>query len=100
MFPLTSLSFSARSPHSPTADETTYTLTSDELSLGLQYSETAGIKALRDWLYGLQEFSHGRRRGEGWSICVGTGSQDLIYKVDCAFCFSEGNGFISLRVFS
>jgi len=96
MFPLTSLSFSARSPHSPTADETTYTLSSDELSLGLQYCETAGVKALRDWLHGLQEFSHGRKRGEGWSICVGSGSQDLIYKVDFAFCFSKGNGSINI----
>ncbi|KAL9713954.1 hypothetical protein Ac2012v2_002260 [Leucoagaricus gongylophorus] len=81
MFPLTSLSFSARSPHSSSAtDETTHTLSPDELSLGLQYSDTAGIKTLRDWLYGLQDFSHGRRRGEGWSVCVGSGSQDLIYK--------------------
>jgi len=82
MFPLTSLSFSARSPHSSSAtDETIHTLSPDELSLGLQYSDTAGIKTLRDWLYGLQDFSHGRRRGEGWSVCVGSGSQDLIYKV-------------------
>jgi len=29
---------------------------------------------------------------------VGSGSQDLIYKVDFAFCFSKGNG--SIRVSS
>lgn len=49
--------------------------------MGLQYGDTAGIKPLREWLYGLQEFSHGRKEGEGWSVSVGSGSQDLIYKV-------------------
>ncbi|EKM78964.1 hypothetical protein AGABI1DRAFT_75541 [Agaricus bisporus var. burnettii JB137-S8] len=81
MFPLTSLSFSARAPHSTDpADEQSYSLTQEEIALGLQYSDTAGIKPLRDWLYGLQEFSHGRTREEGYSVMVGNGSQDLIYK--------------------
>ncbi|XP_006459632.1 hypothetical protein AGABI2DRAFT_191531 [Agaricus bisporus var. bisporus H97] len=81
MFPLTSLSFSARAPHSSDpADEQSYSLTQEEIALGLQYSDTAGIKPLRDWLYGLQEFSHGRTREEGYSVMVGNGSQDLIYK--------------------
>ncbi|XP_006459625.1 hypothetical protein AGABI2DRAFT_201971 [Agaricus bisporus var. bisporus H97] len=81
MFPLTSLSFSAHAPHSSDpADEQSYSLTQEEIALGLQYSDTAGIKPLRDWLYGLQEFSHGRMREEGYSVMVGNGSQDLIYK--------------------
>jgi tryptophan aminotransferase len=87
MFPITSLSFKARAPHSSDpADEISYTLTQEEVSLGLQYSDTAGIKLLRDWLYGLQEFSHGRKREEGYGVMIGTGSQDLIFKVNiCSF---------------
>ena len=82
MFPLTSISFSARSPTSSAPeDETSYTLEPSEIALGLQYGDTAGIKPLREWLYGLQDFSHGRKQGEGWSVFVGSGSQDLIYKV-------------------
>ncbi|KAF5359770.1 hypothetical protein D9756_003589 [Leucocoprinus leucothites] len=81
MFPLTSLSFSARSPYSSSpTDDVTYSLTRDELALGLQYTDTVGIKPLRDWLYGLQDVNHGRKQGEGWSVVVGNGSQDLVYK--------------------
>jgi len=81
MFPLTSISFSARSPTSSAPeDETSYTLEPSEIAMGLQYGDTAGIKPLREWLYGLQDFSHGRKVGEGWSVSVGSGSQDLIYK--------------------
>lgn len=91
MFPITSLSFNARAPDSSDpSDEKSYTLSSEDIALGLQYSDTAGIKPLRDWLYGLQEVSHGRKRGEGWSVFVGNGSQDLIYKVGrlvCSFFF-------------
>ena len=32
-------------------------------------------------MYGLQEHSHGRKRSEGWRVTIGTGAQDLIYKV-------------------
>ncbi|KAJ2917353.1 hypothetical protein MD484_g3074, partial [Candolleomyces efflorescens] len=38
------------------------------------------MKPLLDWLFGLQEYFHGRKRDEGWRISVGSGSQDLIYK--------------------
>ncbi|KAJ3565954.1 hypothetical protein NP233_g7312 [Leucocoprinus birnbaumii] len=80
-FPITSLTFSARSPYSSSpADETTYSLTPGELALGLQYADAAGIKPFLEWCYGLQEISHGRKKGEGWSVFVGVGSLDLIYK--------------------
>jgi tryptophan aminotransferase len=58
------------------------------LSLGLQYSDTAGITQLRDWLYGLQQFSHGRKKGDGYGVMIGTGSQDLIFKVSVLLLFS------------
>lgn len=47
---------------------------------GLQYGDTAGLPVLLEWLYGLQDVSHGRKKGEGWRISVTSGSQDAIYK--------------------
>lgn len=79
-FPFTSLSFNARSPSDPDS-ETTLTIDGAELTQGLQYGDTTGLKGLLDWLHGLQELSHGRKREEGWRIAMGAGSQDLIYKV-------------------
>ena len=58
------------------------TLDQEDLVEGLQYSATAGLPRLLDWLRGLQERQHGRRKDEGWDIAVGTGSQDLICKVN------------------
>ncbi|TFK27485.1 PLP-dependent transferase [Coprinopsis marcescibilis] len=78
-FPFTSLSFKARSPTDP-AQEIDLTLEDVDLKQGLQYGDTAGFKKLLDWLFGLQENQHGRKRGEGWRISVGSGSQDLIFK--------------------
>lgn len=78
-FPFTSLSFTARSPDDP-AKEDSYTISGAALSQGLQYSDTSGLPQLIDWLTGLQEVSHGRKKGEGWRLSVGSGSQDVIYK--------------------
>ncbi|KAI8969505.1 PLP-dependent transferase [Trametes punicea] len=77
-FPITSLQFGLRDP--VTGKETSIALSEQELAKGLQYSSTPGIQELLDWLVGLQEYSHGRKRGEGWGLCFGTGSSDLIYK--------------------
>lgn len=79
-FPFTSLSFTARSPTDP-SQEISLSLTPEELAEGLQYSATSGLPEFCNWLTGLQEHSHGRKRGEGWRVTVGSGSQDLIYKV-------------------
>lgn len=78
-FPITSMQFNLRDPAS--SAESTIVLTEAELARGLQYSGSAGIPDLLDWLVGLQEYNHGRKRGEGWGLCFGTGSSDLIYKV-------------------
>ncbi len=80
MFPFTSFSFTARSPTDP-SQETTTTIDGVDLAQSLQYGPTDGYKGLLEWLYGLQEKAHGRKKGEGWRISVGSGSQDLIYKV-------------------
>ncbi|KAI0635984.1 PLP-dependent transferase [Trametes polyzona] len=77
-FPITSMQFNLRDP--ATGVERPVALSSAELAKGLQYSGSAGIPELLDWLVGLQEYNHGRSRGEGWGLCFGTGSSDLIYK--------------------
>lgn len=78
--PFTSFSFTVRDPTDP-AKEMPVQLTKDELEVALQYSPTQGTPELLEWVYGLQELAHGRRKGEGWKPLVGNGSQDLIYKV-------------------
>jgi len=74
------MSLKVRSPDD-SGQETELVIDGDALTEGLQYSTTWGIKSLLGWLYGLQELSHRRKKGEGWRISVGAGSQDLLYKV-------------------
>ena len=74
------MNFTARSPTDPN-QELSLSLDEADLQQGLQYGDTAGLKKLRDWLAGLQALNHGRKEGEGWRISVGSGSQDLLYKV-------------------
>ncbi|KAI0695366.1 PLP-dependent transferase [Cytidiella melzeri] len=78
-FPLTSIKLTSRSPTNP-GEEIVTEISGSVLEEGLQYGPTAGIPDLLNWLYGLQETAHGRKKGEGWRISVGSGSQDLIYK--------------------
>lgn len=78
-FPFTSIQLTARSPMDPTKEEV-LTLGPKELETALQYGPTAGTHSLLEWIWGLQEFSHGRKPGEGWRPSVGSGSQDVIYK--------------------
>ena len=80
-FPFTSFSFSARSPINP-KEETVLTIEGNELTQALQYGPTTGEKQLVNWIEGLQEFSHGRKKNEGWRVSIGAGSQDLIFKVE------------------
>lgn len=81
-FPFDSISFTAKSPSSLNPqEELKLTLDGDDLSRCLQYGDTAGLGSLINWFRGLQEVNHGRKRNEGWRISMGSGSQDLIYKV-------------------
>jgi tryptophan aminotransferase len=79
-FPFTSLSFTTRDPTDP-SKEIPLNLTDDELAVALQYGPTPGFDGLITWVYGLQEAAHGRKKGEGWNVSIGAGSQDLLYKV-------------------
>lgn len=83
-FPITRLSFDVTSPSDP-AQSNTLAVADADLSAGLQYGPTAGFPPLVEWIGRLQEISHGRKAGEGWRVCMGNGSQDLIYKVRCTY---------------
>ncbi|KAI0342586.1 PLP-dependent transferase [Trametopsis cervina] len=78
-FPLTSIQLTSRSPLNP-GEVITTEVSGDVLAEGLQYGPTAGIPDLVNWVYGLQEIAHGRKKGEGWRVSIGAGSQDVIYK--------------------
>ncbi|KAI0367840.1 hypothetical protein BV20DRAFT_981167 [Pilatotrama ljubarskyi] len=60
-FPLTSVQLKARSPTDP-KEEVTTELSGKALAEGLQYGPTAGLPSLIEWIHGLQEREHGRRR--------------------------------------
>ncbi|KAI0925700.1 hypothetical protein AcV5_008368 [Taiwanofungus camphoratus] len=78
-FPLTSIQLTSRSPADPSKEVTTE-VSGEALADGLQYGPTAGLPALCEWVYGLQEAEHGRKKGEGWRVSIGAGSQDVIFK--------------------
>ena len=80
-FPLTSVMIRARSPTDPSAEVETE-ISGKALADGLQYGPTAGLPNLSNWVYGLQAREHGRAQGEGWRLSIGSGSQDLIHKVN------------------
>ncbi|EMD31483.1 hypothetical protein CERSUDRAFT_109359 [Gelatoporia subvermispora B] len=77
-FPLDGVKLTARDPSSSSPVE--IEIGGAQLQEGLQYGPTAGLPCLLEWVYGLQELEHGRKKGEGWRASIGSGSQDLIYK--------------------
>ncbi|KAJ7683649.1 TdiD protein [Mycena rosella] len=83
-FPFTSFSFTASAPPSEGGEggeeDIALTLSGAELAAALQYGPTGGMAPLVDWLVELQHTVHGRTRGEGWTLSVGSGSQDLLSK--------------------
>lgn len=85
-FPLKSIQLTSVSPSDPSREIITE-IRGESLAEGLQYGPTAGLPALLEWIYGLQELEHGRKKGEGWRVSIGGGSQDVIYKVECTLLF-------------
>ncbi|KAJ7759381.1 TdiD protein [Mycena maculata] len=83
-FPFTSFDFTARAPPSEdgrtNSDDIALNISGGELAAALQYGATGGMAPLVDWFHGLQSTVHGRERGEGWTLSVGSGSQDLLSK--------------------
>ena len=74
------MQFNIRDPGSSGGD-VSMQLTDQELHIGMQYTFTNGLPALREWIIGLQEHFHSRHKGEGWTVTIGAGSQDMIFKV-------------------
>ncbi|KAF9463949.1 pyridoxal phosphate-dependent transferase [Collybia nuda] len=98
-FPFTSFSFTARSPVDPTS-ETVLNIEGSDLTRSLQYGETSGLPSLVNWIHGLQEFSHGRKRNEGWAVSMGSGSQDMIFKAVTALVNEGDSVFVESPVYA
>ncbi|KAJ7157622.1 TdiD protein [Mycena crocata] len=84
-FPFTSFSFTARAPPlevqgAAEVEDIALKIEGAELAAALQYGPTGGMAPLVDWLYSLQHTVHGRGRREGWTLSIGSGSQDLLSK--------------------
>jgi tryptophan aminotransferase len=82
MFPIASMSITVRSPHSKEGGPSEKVITIDGPSLteALQYGPTAGSPDAVKWYKGLQEVAHKRPPSTEWSLSMGSGSQDVIYK--------------------
>nr|GAT53559.1 TdiD protein [Mycena chlorophos] len=83
--PVHRLAFTARLPPNANSELATQisviSLPSADLRAVLQYGLTACLPALVEWFSRLQRVVHGREKGEGWTLIIGNGSQDLLAKV-------------------
>ncbi|KIJ59657.1 hypothetical protein HYDPIDRAFT_100292 [Hydnomerulius pinastri MD-312] len=79
LFPFESFSFTTADPLDP-SQLVPVSITGADLALGLQYGATSGLPRLNEWFVGLQERSHDRKSNEGWSLTIGNGSQDVLWK--------------------
>ena len=85
-FPISSFQVTVRVPHEGGSlvsipEERKLEISDSRMADALQYGPTSGYEPLIAWLEGLQARVHGRTKGEGWRISIGSGSQDLLYKV-------------------
>ncbi|KAG8982843.1 hypothetical protein FRB90_006512, partial [Tulasnella sp. 427] len=94
-FPFQQITMTVGHPDATDRDKsTTLTLDGEALAEALQYGDTPGIPKFVDWLCGLQERYHGRNLdGEGWSLSVGCGSQDVLSKAFSAL-LDEGDSVL------
>ncbi|EGG09938.1 uncharacterized protein MELLADRAFT_103845 [Melampsora larici-populina 98AG31] len=87
-FPFQSISVTLKSlvPNnsdgSPVAPDV-LTIANQDLDEALQYGPTSGINSFVSWITGLQQLSHrrGNAKEEGWRTSIGSGSQELMYKM-------------------
>lgn len=88
-FPFQSIAFTLKPPLpsgetdvNPSVPEV-LDMSGEELDAALQYGPTAGMPAFLSWITDLQTLSHhrGDPKQEGWRCSIGTGSQELMYKV-------------------
>ncbi|KAJ7701228.1 pyridoxal phosphate-dependent transferase [Mycena rosella] len=74
-------------------DPLNLTLDGDILSEALQYGGTAGLARFIEWLEEFQTHVHKRVRDDTWSVTVGSGSQDLMFKA-CEALVHEGDSVL------
>ena len=79
-FPFSSIDVKIK-PAFPGGETLTLTIDEEALTDGLQYGPTAGLNKLHEWLNQLQTKVHKRPEDNTWRLTIGSGSQDLIYKV-------------------
>ena len=90
-FPISNIQITVRAPPdadgntSESQEDTKLDIAGDRLAAGLQYGSTSGWEALVEWVEGLQTYAHGRRKDDAWRVSMGSGSQDLLFKV--SYCF-------------
>jgi len=86
LFPITSIAITVRSPVDGGMSEKVLEIKGLELDEALQYGPTSGLPRVKQWLKGLQVAAHNRKEGPDWDLAIGSGSQDLLYKVcDCPY---------------
>jgi DNA-binding transcriptional MocR family regulator len=81
LFPFSSISVNIQIPDGAGHIEKTVKIEGKALEQALQYGPTPGLPGLQKWLKGLQSISHKRPQTADWDLAVGSGSQDLLYKV-------------------
>ncbi|KAJ7676697.1 pyridoxal phosphate-dependent transferase [Mycena polygramma] len=72
------------------ADMFTITLENNEVNEAFQYGETEGMGRLITWIEEFQTHVHKRVLDKSWSVTIGAGSQDLMYKA-CAALIDDGD---------
>ncbi|KAK4685239.1 tryptophan aminotransferase, partial [Tremellales sp. Uapishka_1] len=82
-FPFQSIQLNLKPSLSSTSPDTEaplhLTIEGQDLDHALQYGPSSGLVTLRKWLSDLQTHVHGRQQGD-WTVCLGSGSQDLMTK--------------------
>ncbi|GFZ47143.1 hypothetical protein JCM24511_04886 [Saitozyma sp. JCM 24511] len=85
-FPFASIILNLKPPLSTSSEPaassapTALEIAGEDLEAALQYGPSAGLPQLRGVLEDLQSTVHKREKGTGWTVSVGSGSQDLMYK--------------------
>ncbi|KZT53519.1 PLP-dependent transferase [Calocera cornea HHB12733] len=98
-FPINSISVNVQDPWD-TSKNVDLKVEGKDMAEALQYGATAGMPRLAAWFADLQEKVHGRGKGEGWRVSVGSGSQDLLYKAFLALLNPEDSCLIEAPVYA
>lgn len=81
LFPITSISVTIRSPTADGFVEKVVDIQGSRLQEALQYGATQGLPSTHSWFKELQVAAHHRALSPDWELSIGSGSQDLLYKV-------------------